>query len=154
LNEGAFVLSPTPVSGPDATDGLITIKAPEKASAVAATHSIGAKPVSQVELDWLANLRQSMKVRGKDLLTGGFGQYDLKGGVGKDSLIDWSWKEREFSLFGDKFSWDSKINSSTWVRSFLDGGELDKELGQNSKIKVVLAPVGDGQTKTNPKRRW
>jgi hypothetical protein len=63
----------------------------------------------------------------------------LVGGQSEHLRIDLARKGKDFSLFGDKFSWNSKINScSSWVRSFLDDANPDKEFGNNRKIKVVL----------------
>ena len=61
VNEGSFVLTPAPELGPDPTDGLITIKAPENAAPVTVTKAdevtgpvtaaVPDKPVPRVNLD-------------------------------------------------------------------------------------------------------
>jgi hypothetical protein len=90
---------------------------------------------------------------GDDLLVGGPGIDTLDGGSGNNKLIDWSRKEHDFSFFGDKFSWNSKINScSKWVGSFLDGVDgagSDKEFGHNGKIKIFLPPGDHVKSKNN-----
>ena len=163
LNEGAFVLTPTPGTGPDPTDGLITIetvrkdtapvtvgKAGETAAPGAAEVPLKAVPV--VNPDRLISLKQSTRAGGKNLLTGGFGKNGVTGGVGRDLLIDLSRKERGIDLFDDQFSWNSRINSnSSWLKSFLDDADQDREFGQNSNIKVVLLPGDHVKSKSNGK---
>jgi hypothetical protein len=74
----------------------------------------------------------------------------LVSGPSEHFRIDWARKEKNFSLFGDKFSWNSKINScSQWVSSFLDDAGSDKEFGNNSNIKVVLPPGDHVKSKNN-----
>jgi hypothetical protein len=76
----------------------------------------------------------------------------LVGGPSEHLRIDWVRKHHDFSLFGDRFSWNAKINScANWVSSFLDDADQGKEFGQNGKIRVTLPPGDQVKSKNNGK---